>query len=134
MDRASLTVSAMCCVWGGDYLDRLAMAATLLGTLMAQIGATAPANKTTVIISSDHSWRISLSRNSDNWTDEEERACGGKFDDRPVLLVRFPVRSEGHQVSRPLPELLEHDMIAAMLLGQIGNSDDLDRFISRQDP
>ncbi len=116
---------------GGTYLDRLVMADDTLGTLMAEIEGTASASKTTVIVSSDHSWRISLSRNSDSWTEEEERACNGKFDDRPVLLVHFPDRAAGRDISTKLPEMLEHDMIANMLLEKINSSDDLNRFISQ---
>jgi hypothetical protein len=75
---------------GGTYLDRLVLADETLGVLMKEIDATASAGHTTVIVSSYHSWRIALSRHSEAWSDEEERACGGKFDDRPVLLIHFP--------------------------------------------
>jgi hypothetical protein len=117
---------------GGTYLDRLALADETLGVLMKEIDATGSAGQTTVIVSSDHSWRIFLSRHSEEWSDEEERASGGCFDDRPVLLVRFPDRKTGRSVDAALPEMLEHDMIAAMLLGQIKSPEDMNAFISRR--
>jgi hypothetical protein len=117
---------------GGTYLDRLVLADETLGVLMNEIDATRNAGHTTVIVSSDHSWRIALSRHSEAWSDEEERACGGKFDDRPVLLIHFPNQQTSEDISAPFPEMLEHDMIEQMLLGKIANSKEMDDFISRQ--
>jgi hypothetical protein len=84
-----------------------------------------------VIVSSDHSWRISLYRNVDFWSKEEERASGGRFDDRPVLLIHFPDQNSGNGVNTSLPELVEHDIIADMLLGKINNSEDLTAFLAQ---
>jgi hypothetical protein len=117
---------------GGTYLDSLVLADDTLGALMKEIAATENAGHTTMIVSSDHSWRIVLSRHSEVWSEEEERACGGAFDDRPVLLIHFPNQQTGLDVSAPLPEMLEHDMIEQMLLGKIDKSEDMGTFISQQ--
>lgn len=116
---------------GGDYLDNLALADETLGTLLDEIDRSTSAGQTTVIVSSDHSWRTSIWRPAENWTAEEERASGGKFDDRPVLLIHFPGQSSAEDVRTALPELMEHDAIAHMLEGKIGNRDDLDRFLTQ---
>jgi hypothetical protein len=84
-----------------------------------------------VIVSSDHSWRIPMWRHAEGWSDEEERACGGRFDDRPMLLIHFPGQTSGDDVNSALPELLEHEIIAGMLLGKINNSKDLAAFLSQ---
>ncbi len=110
---------------GGTYLDNLVLADDTLGTLLNEIDATPSASRTTVIVSSDHSWRIPLWRPAPGWDAEEERASGGRFDDRPVLLIRFPGQNSGDDVSPAVPELLEHDIIAGMLRGKINNSKDL---------
>ena len=110
---------------GGTYLDNLVLADDTLGTLLQELEATPSADQTTVIVSSDHSWRIPLWQNAEGWSAEEERACGGRFDDRPVLLIHFPDQKFGNNVSTALPELLEHDIIAGMLRGKINNPEDL---------
>jgi len=115
---------------GGTYLDNLVLADDTLGSLLQEIYATPSASRTTVIISSDHSWRIPIWRHSEFWSDEEERASGGRFDDRPVLLIHFPGQNSGNDVNAPLPELLEHDIIADMLRGKINNSQDLAAFLA----
>jgi membrane-anchored protein YejM (alkaline phosphatase superfamily) len=116
---------------GGTYLDNLVLADDTLGLLLQYIDATSSSNRTTVIISSDHSWRIPLWRHSEFWSAEEERASGGRFDDRPVLLIHFPGQNSGNDVNTSLPELLEHDIIADMLRGKLNNSQDLAAFLAQ---
>jgi hypothetical protein len=117
---------------GGTYLDNLVLADDTLGALLKEIDATPAASRTTVIVSSDHSWRIPLWRLVPGWTAEEERASGGRFDDRPVLLIHFPGQISGNDVNPALPELLEHDIIAEMLRGKINSSKDLAAFLTSQ--
>jgi hypothetical protein len=116
---------------GGTYLDNLVLADDTLGLLLDRIANTRSSTRTTVIVSSDHSWRISLYRHDAAWSAEEERACGGRFDDRPVLLIHFPEQSSAVEVPDVLPELLEHDIIAGMLRGEINNPADLDKLESK---
>jgi hypothetical protein len=110
---------------GGTYLDNLVLADDTLGLLLRRIDATRESGRTTVIVSSDHSWRISLYRNDAGWSAEEERACGGQFDNRPVLLIHFPGQNIGADVNAAVAEMLEHEMIAGMLRGEIKSPEDL---------
>jgi hypothetical protein len=116
----------------GTYLDNLVLADDTLGTLLQEIYGTPSASQTTVIVSSDHSWRVPIWRPQEDWSAEEELASGGgHFDDRPVLLIHFPGQTSGVDVNAALPELLEHDMIADMLRGQIRNSEDLATYLAQ---
>lgn len=116
---------------GGTYLDNLVLSDEALADLMRDIDATSSANRTTVIVSSDHSWRIQMWKYT-NWTEEEERASGGRFDERPVLLIHFPGQTAGRNVNSALPELLEHDIIAGMLQGKINSPEDLSILIAQR--
>jgi hypothetical protein len=116
---------------GGTYLDNMVLADDSLGTLMQEIDATPSASQTTVIVSSDHSWRIPIWRPLRSWSSEEERATGGRFDQRPVLLIHFPGQKSGNDFNAALPELLEHDVIAEMLRGRMNKPEDLSAFLSQ---
>jgi hypothetical protein len=116
---------------GGTYLDNLVLADDTLGALLQDIDATPSASETTVIVSSDHSWRIPMWRPTADWSTEEERASGGRFDERPVFLIHFPGQNSENDMNSALPELLEHDIIAGMLLGKINNSEDLATFFAQ---
>jgi hypothetical protein len=118
---------------GGNYLDNLVLADDTLGLLLKSIEATPSAGDTTIIVSSDHSWRTPIWRASNFWSEEEERASqGGHFDTRPVLLIHFPSQTAEQDVNSPLPQLLEHDIIEGMLRGQISSPQDLTSFLSQR--
>ena len=116
---------------GGTYLDNLVLADDILGELLHEISLTSSASQTTLIASSDHSWRIGLWRPNMGWSPEEERASRGVFDDRPVLLIHFPGELGGRDIDAPLPEMLEHDVIEAMLNGHMSNSEELIKSVSQ---
>jgi hypothetical protein len=107
---------------GGSYIDNLALADRSLGDLLSSLAATNSANQTTLIVSSDHSWRVGIWRQALGWTREDELASGhGHFDPRPVLIVRFPGQTAPAEIQRPVPLLAMHGMIDAMFHGQIVN-------------
>jgi hypothetical protein len=100
-----------------------------LGDLMQQIDSTPLADRTTVIVSSDHSWRVPIWRTGPDWTKEEEQISQGRFEPRPVFLVHFPGESSGREVRIPLSELVEHEIIAKILKGEMKTADDLGAFL-----
>jgi hypothetical protein len=125
-DRRTRTFSA-----NGTYLDNLVLADQTLGALMDILSKTSAASSTTLIVSSDHSWRVPMWRNAPEWTKEEERASGGRFDPRPVLLVRFPGENAGETRKEPFPELETHGMIEGMLEDQLRSQTALDDWLIR---
>ena len=97
----------------GTYLGNLVLTDLSLGQLMQWISETKLASKTTVIVCSDHSWRVPQWRS--RFSQEEEKAADGKFDTRPVLMVHFPGEKTPEVVSKPFPAVNEHDLIESLL-------------------
>ena len=116
---------------GGSYLDNLVLADDTLGVLMREIDATSAASETTVIVSSDHSWRTAIWRKKEGWSAEDDRTSGGQFDDRPVLMIHFPGQAFKEDVTAAVPELLEHDIVTDMLRGEIRDGEDFDAYLAR---
>ncbi len=118
---------------GGSYIDNLALSDRVLGRMLEDIAASGAADRTTVILSSDHSWRVWLWRHSFGWTDEDEMASGhGKFDPRPMLMVRFPGETGATEISRPVPLLAMHEMVEQMVAGKIESPQQLESWAGRQ--
>jgi len=118
---------------GGDYLDNLVLADNLLGELMKQIEQTPSNEPTTIIVSSDHSWRVPLWKSTIFWNEEDERATGGHFDTRPVLLVHFPGQKEGKDIETAESEMALHDMITQILEGKVAEAADFERLLNTPD-
>lgn len=113
-------------VVGGSYIDNLALADRTLGELMQALAQSPSAAQTTLIVSSDHSWRVGIWRHAFGWTREDELASGhGHFDPRPVLMVHFPEETTPVAVNRPVPLLAMHAMIERMMAGQITDAREL---------
>lgn len=100
---------------GGSYIDNLALCDKVLGEMEATIARTRSASMTTLIITSDHSWRVPLWRNTTGWTREDEAASGGRFDPRPTLIVHFPDQTSPEVIQQPFSLLRENDLIHALL-------------------
>jgi hypothetical protein len=101
----------------GTYIDNLALADRVLDELMGIINQTNLAPKTTLVVTSDHSWRIPLWR-TEEWSKEEETASQGRFDTRPVLMVHYPGQTDEHDITRPYDDIKLHDILEQMLQGQ----------------
>ncbi len=125
-DRATHQLSSH-----GNYLDNLVLADDTLGALMKILHSTQDDQQTTVILSSDHSWRTSLWKPGP-WSDEEERATqGGNFDDRPVLIVHLPGADTSELISKPVSALAVHSILDGLLRGEIHNRTDLEQLIDQ---
>jgi hypothetical protein len=102
----------------GSYIDNLALADKTLAELLSTVGATALASKTTIIVCSDHSWRVPLWRPTSAWTKEDEAASHGRFDPRPVLMIHMPGQQVEQDVTTPFEEIHLHDILEHLLRGE----------------
>jgi Sulfatase len=105
----------------GTYIDNLALADRVLSELMKTLNATASAGKTTVIVCSDHSWRVPMWRPGPGWTREEEAASQGRFDKRPVVMIHFPGQAAELPFPQPFDEIRLHDILQQMLQGKLSS-------------
>lgn len=111
-------------VAAGSYLDNMALSDETLGVLQAALAQTASAPMTTLIVSSDHSWRVPLWRNAIGWTAEDEAASQGRFDSRPLLIVHLAGETEPLTIARPFPALGVHDLMEKLFAEPL-TADDL---------
>ncbi|MGB9030615.1 MAG: sulfatase-like hydrolase/transferase, partial [Acidobacteriaceae bacterium] len=118
---------------GGSYIDNLALSDRILGQMLAEIATSPAAGRTTVILSSDHSWRVGLWRDSYGWTKEDELASRhGHFDPQPMLMVRFPGETAAVTIGRPVPLLAIHDLVERMVAGAMGDPQQLEAWAKKQ--
>jgi hypothetical protein len=108
-----------------DYLGNLVFADQAMAQFLNSLAASPAAADTVLIVSSDHSWRSSLWRGAGGWTKAEERATnGGFFDQRPVLMVRFPQQTRGEQIDRPESAMVVHRLLLDLIAGKVRTPED----------
>jgi hypothetical protein len=110
----------------GTYLDNLVLADKSLASLRDEIQSTPAAANTTLIVSSDHSWRTYLWKGSSAWSREDQQATQGRFDPRPVLIVQLPATQEEKIITAPVSLMFVHTLIDSMLRGQIHSESDVE--------
>jgi Sulfatase len=103
-----------------DYLGNLILADQTLAELRAVIARTPSAADTIFIVSSDHSWRVPMWRSAPGWSRSEERATnGGFFDQRLVLMVRFPQDAKAEKIDRPESAMIVHSLVLDLIQGKV---------------
>jgi hypothetical protein len=108
-----------------DYLGNLVLADQAMAGFLQSLAASPAAADTVLIVSSDHSWRSSLWRGAGGWSKAEERATnGGFFDQRPVLMVRFPEQTRAEQVDRPESAMVVHRLLLDLIAGKVRTPED----------
>lgn len=117
---------------GGNYIDNLVLADDTLGRLIALIQSTPDASQTSIIVSSDHSWRVAAWKVLPGWTAEEERVSGERFDTRPVLMVHLAGSEAGQVVSSPVSAMVVHSILEGLLRGQLHASGDVAALAGQQ--
>lgn len=101
-----------------SYLDNLALADREMHTILGILQASARWKDTTLIVEGDHGWRIDLWNWLPAWTDEDDAASRGVFDNRPALLIHQPGQTTPQTEAEAWPLLRVHDVVDEVLRGQ----------------
>jgi Sulfatase len=116
----------------GNYLDNLALADQSLGELRSILQSTPAANNSTLIISSDHSWRTFFWQRTAGWSAEGPHASQYRYDPRPVLMVQLPGSTAGQVIAKPVDALVVHRILEDLLRGHMQSPADLNDLLDQQ--
>ncbi len=101
-----------------SYLDNLALTDRVLGQLLATLKASPRWSNTTLIVQGDHGWRIDAWNWLPAWTEEDDAASRGVFDQRPALLIHQPGQNQPQTVASPWPIIQVHGVVEQVVRGQ----------------
>lgn len=108
------------------YLDNLALADRSLAHIRAVLEQNGDWDRSVVILMGDHSWRTYTWRYTATWTPEEQRATdGGRFDPRPVYLVKLPGQHTPARVTSPYAAIHTRALLDAVMDDSIHSPADL---------
>ncbi|MDT8069333.1 MAG: sulfatase-like hydrolase/transferase [Terriglobia bacterium] len=107
-----------------SYLDNLALADMALGEIRKQMEVRDTWGDTTVIVTSDHWWRVRAWAKGALWT-EEERVFDQKRDHRVPFLVKLAGQKTQINYDRPVSTILIRDLIRSVLTGETESAEAL---------
>jgi hypothetical protein len=109
-----------------SYIDNLALTDKFLGHIRSELERRGQWNASTIVVMADHSWRTMFWDDRRDWTKEEQTASeGGKFDDRPVYIVKLPGQRTGARIDAPFAAVNTRSLLDALLFQRIRSKDDL---------
>jgi hypothetical protein len=113
------------------YLDNVALADRILGELRESISRANLADRTALIVSSDHGWRTWLWRGDPEWTDEDEAVSHRDTSGIPFLL-KLPGQSAGVTYEKPFDTVVTAEIIKSIISGKLTRPDQLPAIIEEQ--
>jgi hypothetical protein len=115
----------------GDYFDNLALADRTLGELRHAMERAGLWDKTTVLVSSDHWFRTHWLLTNPLCCPAEVKFFLDKKDHRVPFLLKLAGASAGSVYPKRFNTILTHDLLLAILRGDIKNPQDLARWMDQ---
>ncbi|MBX7173832.1 MAG: LTA synthase family protein [Pyrinomonadaceae bacterium] len=121
----------------GNYLDNLALTDQVLGSIRQNMEKAGVWDNTTVIISSDHHWRVSLYKKN-GWGDlddliakDESFATMKNIENAKIpFFIKLKNQKESVIYEKPFNTVITHDLILAIMKGEIENVEDLKKYLA----
>ena len=101
-----------------SYIDNLALVDRVLGRVVSTLQASPRWSDTTLIVQGDHGWRIDAWNWLPAWTEEDDAASHGVFDQRPALLIHKSDQSQPQTIAKPWPIAQIHSVVEQVLHSQ----------------
>lgn len=115
-----------------SYLDNLELADHSLGELRRTMESAGRWKNATVLVTSDHWWRINLWKPSHTWTREDDLAAANGMDQRVPFLLKLAGQKESVTYAPSFNTVLTHDLILTLLSGELSDPESVIRWLNRR--
>ena len=116
-DRKQLSVTSFSTVQG--YFNNLMLTDRALGEMRRAMESAGQWESAWVIVSADHRWR-----KADRYD--------GRIDHRVPFIIKAPGSGRGMEITTPLDTVLSHDLILAILRGEVTDAEGAQSWLVRQ--
>ncbi|MFY9556125.1 MAG: sulfatase-like hydrolase/transferase, partial [Blastocatellia bacterium] len=114
-----------------SYLDNLELADRALGELRAAMEDAGVWENTIILVTSDHMWRADMWRPTYMWTAEDEQALPSVADHRVPFLLKLAGQKHEVEYDPEFNTILTHDLLLALLGGEIARPDTVMSWLDR---
>ncbi|HVF51132.1 MAG TPA: sulfatase-like hydrolase/transferase [Pyrinomonadaceae bacterium] len=116
-----------------SYLDNLALADRALGTLRRALEDAGLWEETTLLVSSDHWWRVPnvWKKESAFWTREDAAAWSGQTNHRIPFILKLAAHADAATYDAPFNTVLTQDLLLAVLRGELHDAPTVAAWLDR---
>ena len=104
-----------------SYADNMRLVDHSLGEVRRTMEESGIWDETIVLVTSDHAWRTGHWRSTYFWTKEDEQLCPKEPDERIPFMIKLAGQQQGIEYKREFNTVLTHDLLLAMLRGEVSN-------------
>lgn len=115
-----------------DYFDNLVLVDRTLGELRRAMESAGVWDQTTVLVSSDHWWRINIWATEHPLTEEEATITGGKMDYRVPFILKLKDQNEPIIYNPEFNTIITHDLFIALLHGELSKANEVVTWLDKQ--
>jgi hypothetical protein len=117
-----------------SYIDNLALADKYVAHIHNVLIQRGEWDSSAFVLMGDHSWRTRLVRpEQERWTREDEAASdGGKFEDRPVYLVKLPNQREPVRIDDRFGAVRTRALLNALMANGLKTPEDLAAWVRQK--
>lgn len=116
----------------GGYIANLKRCDEILGRLLAEVHRAGLADRTAIIVSSDHGWRPEIWSHTADWSEDEQRLAGAISKERIPFVVHLPwsLPPKGVMVGSRWNSVHTGEIVERILAGAMNSADELAAFLS----
>jgi hypothetical protein len=103
-----------------------------LGELRRAMESAGVWDQTTVLVSSDHWWRINIWATEHPLTEEEATITGGKMDYRVPFILKLKDQNEPIIYNPEFNTIITHDLFIALLHGELSKANEVVTWLDKQ--
>lgn len=112
-----------------DYVDNLALADHLLGSIRSTLESAGDWDSTAILISADHPFRATLWKAMPSWSSEMESLTRGKSLRYVPFLLKLPGHHASATTDRPFNNVVSASLVLQILQGQIAEPEQAVSFL-----
>jgi hypothetical protein len=112
-----------------SYLDNLALVDQILAEIRQDLERAGQWDNTTIIVTSDHWWRVKVWEPKRDWTNEEAAASGGVTDRRVPFIIKLAGQNKALEYEPAFNTVLTHDLIISLLQAELTDPQDIARWL-----
>lgn len=102
-----------------NYLDNMILTDRVLGEIRRTMEASGDWQRSAILVSSDHPFRVDMWRKTPYWNPEMERVTAGKQSPYIPFLLKLPGQREGLVYGRKFNTILSSDLLLDVLNGRL---------------